>query len=307
MLKLALISLLLCLFSQEIFSQDYADTTKTAKNVPIVNIRLRDGTKLKGKILQNDGKNCLIQTDNLGTLNIPSMNIVATEQVSEVAVASTGEWIEPLRNTDYLLSSNGFNLPRGEWRYSNTYLYYNSFGVGITDNFSMNLAFIPIANIFTFSGKVSFEVSENLNFALNGNYITSSSRLVSIGVGTLGGVATFGKNNKNISIGATWGIGNGGTFTDKPIIQLSGIVRVSNKVALTMDNFLTTENQTTFNGQTTSSTSRVVGILTYGIRLLWSRSLLDVGLVSGLNNGSNSDVPFGFPYIKFTTSLSKKK
>jgi hypothetical protein len=313
MTKLNLITFFLMsmlIFSHTVKAQDYADSTKVKKNIPMVNIKLRDGTKLKGKILQNDGKNYLIQTENLGTLNIPAINVIATEQVVNSSTPNT-EISEPLRNTDYFVSVNGFNLKEGEWRYANTYLYYNAFGVGVTDNFSVNVGFIPIASIFTFSGKVSFETSEKFHIALNGNYITSASSFTRISLGTLGAVATFGTNTKNLSLGATWGIGNGGNFTNKPIIQLSGITRVSNKVALTMDNFLTTENRTTYNnnGQfyNTSTSNEIIGFLTYGIRILWVRSHLDVGLISILNRGTYYDEPYAVPYFKFSTNLSKRK
>jgi hypothetical protein len=298
------------IFSQSAKAQDYADSTKVKKNIPMVNIKLRDGTKLKGKIIQNDGKNYVIQTENLGTLNIPAINVVSTEQVVNNAPL-IGELIVPLRNTDYLLSQNGFNLSEGEWRYTNTYIYYNAFGVGISDNFSVGVGFIPIASIFTFSGKLSFEPSQKFHVALNGNYITSASRLTSISAGTLGAVATLGTNTKNLSIGASWGIGSGGNFTNKPIIQVSGISRISNKVAITMDNFLTTENRTTYNnnGQffSTSNSNEIVGFLTYGVRILWVRSNLDVGLISILNRGSYYNEPYAFPYFKFSTNLTKRK
>ena len=309
-LRLTLISFLMLNFSQEMFSQDYADTTQNAKPVPTVTIRTKDGTQLRGKIIKSDGKNYLIQTDNLGTLNIPAMNVISIEQVSSQNISSlNGQLLEPLRNTDYFLSSNGFNLKQGEWRYSNTYLYYNTFGTGITENLSVNVGFIPIVNIFTLSGKFSFDATKNLHFALNGNYITSASSFTNVSVGTLGGVATIGTNSKNISIGATWGIGSGGNFTNKPIIQISGTTRISNKVALTMDNFLTTDTKTTYynNGQyyTTTSSNQIAGILTYGVRILWTRSQFDLGLISALNSNSNSFTPSGIPYFKFTTSLSK--
>ena len=311
----ALFTIITIVFSSTYLNaQDYVDTTRVNKNIPSVIIKLKDGTRLKGKIIKNDGKNYLIQTDNLGILNIPAENIIATEQVTAQQILSENvQPAEPLRNTDYFVSSNGFNLKEGEWRYSNTYLYYNTFGVGLTDNFSVNLGIIPIINIFVLSGKYALEASDKVHISFNGNYVTSASSLASISVGTLGGVATFGTNSKNISLGATWGIGKGGDFTNKPLIQLSGITQVSRKVALTMDNFLTTDERKTYNNNGSFSTINtnnvVVGILTYGVRILWTYSLLDLGLVSTLNmnSGSNSYVPIGIPYFKFTTSLSKKK
>ena len=307
----AFLTIITLIFSSTyLYAQDYVDTTKVNKNSPSVNIKLKDGTRFKGKIIKNDGKNYLIQTDNLGTLNIPAENIVSTEQISaQQILLENSQPAEPLRNTDYFVSSNGYNLKEGEWRYSNTYFYYNTFGVGLTDNFSMNLGIIPIANIFAFSGKFAFEASDKVHIALNGSYITSASNLINISAGALGGVATFGTNSKNISIGATWGIGNGGNFTNKPLIQLSGITQISRKVSLTMDNFLTTDTRINYNSSGSSYTTSnvVVGILTYGVRLLWTRSLLDLGLVSTLNRSNNYFVPAGIPYFKFTTSLSKKR
>lgn len=307
--KITLIFTLMLLFSLASKAQDYADSSKVKKENPTVILKLRDGTRLKGKIIQNDGKNYTIQTDNLGTLNVPAINVISTEQVSSSGnSALNGQLLEPLRNTDYLLSPNGFNLKQGEWRYSNTYLYYNNFGYGITDNFSANVGFIPIVSILTFSGKISFDATPNLHIAFNGNYISSVSNFTNVSAGTLGAVATLGTNSKNISFGATLGTGKGGNFTNRPIIQISGMTRISNKVALTMDNFLTSENRTTYTGSPyyiSSNSSVIYGVLTYGIRVLWTRSQFDLGLISTLNGNTNSYTPTGIPYFKFTTSLSK--
>lgn len=59
--KIIIITMLSLLFSLTSKAQDYADSSKVKKDIPTVSLKLRDGTRLKGKIIQNDGKNYTIQ------------------------------------------------------------------------------------------------------------------------------------------------------------------------------------------------------------------------------------------------------
>ncbi len=313
--------ILLLIFSLTSKAQDYADSTKVKKDIPTVNLKLRDGTRLRGKIIQNDGKNYLIQTENLGTLNIPAINVLSSEQVSVSSSQAdlNGAWFEPLSNTSYLVNQSGYNLKRGDIRYTNTYIVSNSVNFGITDNFSANIGFIPtVPALFNLGAKYSFKTSENVRFALTGTYLfTFSSGFYSssslYGIGAISAVGTFGSSTKNITVGATWGVVSGSIFSEKPIFQISGITRVSRRVAITSDNFLTTTQRYStsysggYGGPYYQSSTVLDGAISYGVRLLYPRTQIDLGMFRPLYDFGTVAFPIGIPYFKLTTALNKRK
>ena len=315
-LKLALISLLMFFFSQEIFSQDYADTTKNAKPVPTVTIKTKDGTRLRGKIIKNDGKTYTIQTQNLGIVSIPSENVSFIQQNDYQAISDSNEMFEPLSNTAYLANQSGYNLKQGDIRYTNIYIVANSFNFGLTDNFSASIGFVTISpTILSVGGKYTFKTSDKVRFGLSGTYVFSSGFANNVGFGAIGAVGTFGTDTKNISVGATWGTSQGNIFSGRPAFQLSGITRVSRRVALTMDNLITTTERNTYNyvssgtGGFTQVNSKTVvdGAMSYGIRLLYPRTQLDLGLFRPIYDFGTVAFPLGIPYFKLTTALNRIK
>lgn len=315
-LKFALLIFVLLISNSEIFAQDYADTTRTTKPVPTVTIKTKDGTRLRGKIIKNDGKTYTIQTQNLGIVSIPSENVMYIQQNDLQAISESNEMFEPLSNTSYLANQSGFNLKKGDVRYTNIYIVANSFNFGLTNNFSVGVGFVTTApTILTAVAKYTFKTSEKVRFGLSGTYIFSSGFANSVGFGAIGAVGTFGTDTKNISVGATWGASQGNVFSGRPAFQLSGITRVSRRVALTMDNLITTTDRTNYNsvfsgtgGFTQTSTKTVVdGAMSYGIRLLYPRTQLDLGLFRPIYDFGTVAFPLGVPYFKLTTALNRVK
>ena len=315
-LKLTLFLFLMFFFSQQMFSQDYADTTKNVKPVPTVTIKTKDGTRLRGKIIKNDGKTYTIQTQNLGIISIPAENVSYIQQNDYQAINDNNVMFEPLSNTSYLVNQSGFNLKQGDIRYTNIYIVASSFNFGLSDNFSASIGIVTVApTILSVGGKYTFKTSEKVRFGLSGTYIFSSTFSNNIGFGAIGAVGTFGTDTKNISIGATWGTSQGNIFSGRPAFQISGITRVSRRVALTMDNLITTTDRLTYNyfssgtgGFTQVNTKTVVdGALSYGIRLLYPRTQIDLGLFRPIYDFGTVAFPLGVPYFKLTTALNRIK
>lgn len=113
---IALLTLSFLLFIKDAFTQDYVDTTKITKPNPMVAIKTKDGTRLKGKIISNDGKNYTNQTQNLGVISIPTENVMSIQQIDSQTANEGNGMFEPLSNTNYFLNQSGFNLKRGDIR-----------------------------------------------------------------------------------------------------------------------------------------------------------------------------------------------
>ena len=315
-LKFTLLIFVLLFSRSEIYSQDFVDTTRTTKPVPTVTIKTKDGTRLRGKIIKNDGKTYIIQTQNLGIVSIPAENVSYIQQNDSPAISDKNEMFEPLSNTAYLANQSGFNLERGDIRYTNIYIIANSFNFGLSDNFSANIGFVTTSpTVLNIGAKYTFKTSEKVRFGLSGNYIFSSEFSNNVGFGLIGAVGTFGTDTKNISVGATWGASRGNIFSGRPVFQLSGITRVSRRVALTMDNLLTTTERSSYNsvftgtgGFTQVTTKTVIdGGMSYGIRLLYPRTQLDLGMFRAIYDFGTVAFPLGIPYFKLTTALNRKK
>jgi hypothetical protein len=315
-IKFTLLIFVLLYSSSSIFSQDYVDTTRTPKTVPTVTIKTKDGTRLRGKIIKNDGKTYTIETQNLGTVSIPSENVMYIQQNDYQAVTDKNEMFVPLSNTAYLANQSGYNLKQGEIRYTNIYIISNSFHFGLSNNLSANIGFITVSpTVINVGAKYTFKTSEKIRFGLSGTYIFSSGFANNIGFGAIGAVGTFGTDTKNISVGATWGTSRGNIFSGRPVFQLSGITRVSRRVALTMDNLLTTTERSSFSsvfsptgGFTQINTKTVFdGGISYGIRLLYPRTQLDLGMFRPIYDFGTTAFPLGPPYFKLTTALNRKK
>jgi hypothetical protein len=307
---ITLLTFSILLFGSNAFTQDYVDTTKTTKPIPTVLIKTKDGTRLSGKIIKSDGKSYSIQTQNLGIVSIPTENVVSIQQVNYQTVNDSSGMFEPLSNTNYFLNQSGFNLKQGDIRYSNIYLVYNSFNFGLSDNFSANVGFIfSNPTIINVGAKYAFKASEKVRFGLAGNYILSTSYSSNIGFGVLSATGTFGTDTKNISVGATWGVSKGSIFSGRPAFQLSGITRVSRRVALITDNILTTTERYSYNYYSTQGSYQTVvdGAVSYGIRLLYPRTQLDFGLLRPIYDFGTVAFPVGLPYFKLTTALNKRK
>ena len=92
MKKLLIIACLL-LGTTSMNAQDYfkKDTVKTTENVFI--IRLKDGTRLKGRIMEQNTEQSKIQTQNMGLVTVPANQIVSME-LDKNQVSSDNQYYE---------------------------------------------------------------------------------------------------------------------------------------------------------------------------------------------------------------------
>lgn len=305
----AMLGCLLSLLFFQPHAQDYAKPTEKISSIksPFVRIKVKDGTIIKGRVVSNNTDYYVIETENLGILQIPAANVLSIEQILDMHYSKSNATIvglNPLISTDYSLGENAFNLKKGEVRYTNTMLVLNKVDVGITKNISISGTFVTTGGVALIGAKFTTDLSPMLHVGVSG--YAGANLGASSGGGTLAQVfATYGKPTSNITVGGIW------VSDDSPsLFQLSALHRISNKVDLITDSFfygVDTYMYTNNGTYTQSYKSRTIdGLTMYGLKILWQKTTLDVGMFRTFSMGAIA-LPLGIPYIKLVTQIGRPK
>lgn len=196
----------------------------------------------------------------------------------------------------YLLGNSAIPMKKFTGYYQNVWVFFNNVGFAFTDWFSLSAGFelfslmVPQEGpfIFTLNPKVSFRVINNLYLGGNILYVNAIRALDEFsGLGTLNAFATYGTTNYNVSTAFGWGWVNS-DFAKKPIISISGMARVSNRIAFVSENWIIPD---------VAEDGGYYGIISYGIRFLSGKSSFDLAFV---NNKDISQALFiGIPFLDF--------
>ena len=229
------ILLLLCLIGFTSIAQ--SDDPK------IVEIITVDGAVIKGEILEETTDKVILQSQTLGRIellrkDIKSLNYTNTE-ISGIPIDYHG-------STRYLVSPNGYLLKKGQSYYENIGVFFNSYAVGITDNFNVavggeiaSLLFGEQFPIIYVSPKFGLPFKNDSGSWSIGTTFFSSPSNDFEGFGFLNTSVTLGNRNSNFSIGT----GLGYSFSDGiaegiiPVLA-GGNWRLSKKISLVTDNFI---------------------------------------------------------------------
>jgi hypothetical protein len=310
MKNLSMLLVFVVLSIQTTMAQTMPDTAKVVQHVVL---KFKDGTKLKGVLLLNDGKNYAIQTDNLGVVNIPVENVLMVEHLDKKPEVSKEEWFVPLRNTNYLVNQSAFSTDKGELRYINLAVFSSSISYGFSDQLSGSAGFVTFyPTVLNVGLKYSVAASKNAHFAIAGNTFIYTAN-TNTTVKTLSVLGTFGTSNKNLTIGGTWVFAGQDDFGNNPLITVSGITRLSKGIALMTDNVLTTSKRATYDylsstGMVNTNTKTVIdGGISYGVRFLWPTTLLDLGMFRAIYDFGTTAFPLGIPYAKLSIRLNRKQ
>lgn len=239
-----------------------------------------DGNVFIGTLVSEDEGKVVILTESLGEITIKRENIRSMERLRE-----GNYWFENPQSTRYFFAPNAIGLKKGKGYYQNTWIFFSNVNYGISNNFSIGGGMIPIF-LFGVSGtpiwvlpKVSLPLAnDNIHLAAGamiGGVIGADSE----GGGILYGTSTFGNSDRNLTFGVGYGY-SGGDISNSPVLNISGIARVSPKMYLISENYFFP--QTDFNG-----------LASLGIRWAPENFAVDFALVRPLEGlGSFIGIPW---------------
>ena len=260
-------------------------------------IETLNGNEYIGKILSQDSAKIYFSIQDLGAISISRAEIKKMEVFDTQRLKNGKYWFENPQSSRYFWAPNGYGLKSGEAYFQNVWVFYNQASVGVTDNFSIGAGMIPL---FLFAGtstpvwvvpKVSIPlVKDRVNLgigAIAGTVLGVSQS----GFGIVYGVSTFGSHDNNASFGLGYGFA-GGNWAKKPLINISGMARVSSGTYLITENYII------------SFSDNFLTLISIGGRSIVKRSVgIDYGLVFPINSDIGSF--FGFPWLGITIPMGK--
>lgn len=294
---LSCITILFLLFAAQLchgqasYVIDSGDTTNTYK------IKLLDNAIFIGTIIEQDSGTIIMKTAALPRVEIPFKQIRSIERIDKINVKAGAYWFPNPNATRYLFGASAFSLKKGEGYYQNTYLFLNSFNVGVTDNISVGgglefiSTFASLADgkfdpIFFVTPKFGFEISEKVHAGAGLLYASTPSFGSGnrTGFGIVYGIGTYGSQDNNVTGGLGWGYSES-RLANSPFITVSAMSRFARKSALVTENwFIPTGNG-------------YYSIYSYGIRFFGESMSVDLAFL--VNADIAEAIALGIPYIDF--------
>ncbi|MBX0334643.1 hypothetical protein K3G39_15485 [Pontibacter sp. HSC-14F20] len=258
-------------------------------------VETRDGSVIQGIFLGQTDGGIRLQTDSAGEIVIPHIQIKSTKIVDDSRMRDGEYWFENPNATRYLFSPSAFSLKKGEAYYQNTYLLLNSINIGVTDNITIGGGFELIS---TFSGTPAFYITPKATFEVNDkwragggllymNVIGLDEGFSGLGIGY--GIVTYGNTDDNVTLGMGYGFVDD-EFSKRPVLNLSGMKRISRRVGLVSENWLVPSDG-------------YYGLISYGVRFMGERLTVDLAFI---NNGDIAEsILIGVPYVDFVIKFGK--
>ena len=106
-------------------------------------------------------------------------------------------------------------------------------------------------------------------------------------MGALNAFATYGNTNMNVTGSLGWGFVNN-TFKSKPLITLSGMIRVSRRIGFVTENWFLPD---------AGDFVGYYGFFSYGIRFMSQKVSIDFAFID--NGDISQTIPVGFPFLDF--------
>lgn len=233
-------------------------------------ITLKDGSTMQGTIISENAQEISLSTENLGTITIKKDQIKSMIPLDSTNFRKGKYWFPNPNYSRYFISP-GIQLKKGDGYYQNVDLSINTVSYGITNFFSIGggvelYSTLHGQPIFILMPKLGFKVAKS--FWLGGGilYVNLSALKdvdISGGLGIGYGSATYGNENNNLSLGIGWGY-VGSRWSDRPVITLSGMTRVSPRFGLVTENWFVPN----------------YSVFTYGVRFIGEKISVDIGLVN---------------------------
>jgi hypothetical protein len=267
----------------------------------IYQITMNDGSVISGKLISDNDKEIVIQSGSLGDVRLEKSNIRSMTAVAATDQKAGGIWFANPNASKYLLGSSAIPLEKGSGYYQNTWIFINSACYAFTNNISVAGGFEIISIMaggdgpyaFFVNPKATFKIANNLYAGANILYANAIRAVDSFGgLATLNGFLTYGNTNNNLTASVGWGFAEG-EFSSKPVITISGMTRVSRRIAFVSENWIVPYSD--------EDEINLYGIFSYGIRFLGEKTSIDLAFIN--NKDIAEAIIIGIPWLDFTISF----
>lgn len=197
-----------------IAQNERTDTIK--KDTTLYVVTKHDGTEYIGKILNDDGREVLIETQTLGKIYIPKSEVRSIVRVKDASSIIYGEYQStgPF-TTRYCFTTNALPIRKGE-NYALINLYGPEVHFALSDHFSLGIMSTWIASPMVAAAKYSFATkNEKLNWSVGTLMGTSGYLNMFRGFGGLHFAnVTLGDRKNNVTFAAGYGYVRTGSYAE---------------------------------------------------------------------------------------------
>jgi hypothetical protein len=265
------------------------DTTSTANLRPtpegrVVVLTLVDGSVLQGRVLEVTATSVRFLSA-LGESQVPRSAIERLRTLGERGPGQSA-WPEDPSRSRLFFAPTGRMLRSGESYFSDAYIFFPSFQVGLSDKLSIGagmslLPGVPIEEqLYYITPKLGIVSGPDLNISIGALVAGAEWASDESPFGLAYAVATFGGEDANVSTGA--GVAYSRSQADShALLMLGGTKRTSNSIALVSENYL-------YTGLSSSA------LLSGGVRFIGERLSVDL---AGFFSTAAPTIPV--PYVAF--------
>lgn len=200
-------SFILVIFLVGFVQAMFAQVPVTVGDTNTYLITKSNGTEYIGKILNDDGREVLIQTETLGKIYIPKADIKSIVLLSDTKSVIRGEYYGsgPF-TTRHAFTTNALPIKKGE-NYAIINLYGPEVHFAVTNHLNIGIMSTWLASPLVFATKYTFPTrNEKLNFSVGTLFGTSGYFNNFQGYGGLHfGNITYGDRKNNITFSAGYG------------------------------------------------------------------------------------------------------
>ncbi len=234
----------LCVVSNSFSQLVENDNVKTED---VYRVAKKDGTIYIGTLIQDDGREILLVTDELGKIYIPKSSVESMRKIDPAESIAPGQYRDagPF-TTRYYFTNNALPIKKGE-HYAMLHLYGPEVHFAVSNRFSIGVMATWIAAPLGIALKYSIPTeNEELNFSI-GTILASSSYIQSAQYfgGLHWGSMTLGKPGKNMTFSAGFSYTNvpsnsaySPDFRKAPVASIAGIAPVGKKASFIFDSMV---------------------------------------------------------------------
>jgi hypothetical protein len=293
--------LLLSATASAIGAQDTArtaarDSAGTAPRDSVVEVRLRDGSVLYGRVLLQDSVHVVLRT--LGGTEVDvKRELITSFRMTRGRQVGDAYWAADPNGTRLFFTATGRALGRGEGYVSTYFLFFPFVAYGVTDHFTIagGTPILPgaIGRAFYLAPKFTVRETTRSSYAVGALSFALTEDIAEGTFGLLYGVGTWGDRDNAFTAGAGWGYSWGkksSSVSSSPVVVLGGETRVGRRVKLVTENWLFTGSDA--NG----------GLFSGGFRFIGDRLSSDLGLIGGAGTGA---VACCLPMVNFVWNFGR--
>jgi hypothetical protein len=228
------------------FGQDTPgqNTEETPKMWVVVK---NDGSSYVGKIIDQDAREVLLESIEIGLVYIPRHEIREIREVMPGEIRTGGGYMPAeVFSTRYFLTTNGLPVKKGE-SYAMYSLYGPDFQFGVSDNIGVGVLTSWVGTPLIGSVKRSIPIDEKWNAGAGLLLGTGSWAFPDFALALPYGVLSYGDRVGNINFsfgygGITYKVDDGPTKRRETegnfLLSVAGIVKVSRSLSLVFDSFI---------------------------------------------------------------------